>query len=225
MNKDFPIGSGKALCCSACPGENDQLQAQVCVSNIPSEQDFSLQTSQIGEGGIPEMQPSEELSVQCSIWQVRSWNQPGHTGELLPVGSWAWLPIALAIQLSYSLLWLSCHQIRNPYCLSAVEMWFSPSLGVSVYLRYTTTVVTEHAAFFVLLLGTGAGMFSSYKRSLIHWHHLSCDFSVGFKAARLPVLLHTLEQSKPATLSYRDAIAVVFAELLNNVYVFPRQLV
>lgn len=35
------------------------------------------------------------------------------------------------------------------------------------------------------------------------------------------MLLHTLEQSKPATLSYRDAIAVAFAELLNNVYVFP----
>ena len=35
------------------------------------------------------------------------------------------------------------------------------------------------------------------------------------------MLLQTLEQSRPATLSHRDAIPVAFGELLNNLYVFP----
>lgn len=124
VNKDLAISSGKALCCSAYAGENDQRLAQVRVSNIPFEQDFTLQSSQIRDGGIPETRPSEDLSAQCSIWQVRSGKQPGHTGELLPVGSFAWIPITLAIQLSYLLLWLNCHQTRNPDCPFVVDVTF-----------------------------------------------------------------------------------------------------
>jgi len=73
LTKALAISSGKALLCSAYGGANDQVLARVCVSNIPSEQKFSLQVSQIREGVIPETQPPEELSAQCSIWQVRSW--------------------------------------------------------------------------------------------------------------------------------------------------------
>lgn len=66
-----------------------------------------------------------------------AWSHPGHTGELLPVGSYTWLPMALAIQ------WIYMQQNQESLCPSVVETWPSASLGGSVHSHYTTAVVTE----------------------------------------------------------------------------------
>lgn len=108
---------------------------------------------------------------------------------------------------------------QESLCPSVAEMWSSATLGGSVHLQYTTTVVTEWSLWSLKLLSTRAGVFFSHKRLHLQW--LQPWLFCRSKAGSLPVLLHTLEWSRPAPLSHRDTVSFAFVELLNNAYVCP----
>lgn len=109
---------------------------------------------------------------------------------------------------------------QESLCPSVVEMSSSATLGGSVHLQHTTTVITEWSLWSLKLLGTGAAAaFGSYKGLYLHWLQLGLSSRSQSKKPSCATGHSGVKQT--ATLSHRDTFSFAFAELLKNAYVCP----